>query len=801
MKKGIIKIVLLCILVVGAITIKKDDIFANTVQIGNKTVEVIEEMLQDPEFYKYYGTDEQKRLYVAANVEEYDENAENLYRGARTDNGILGCDVSQYQGDIDWNKAKNAGINFVFIRVAKRGLSNGVIYEDTNYKKNIEGALKAGIKVGCYIFSEAITNEEAIEEADYIMQRVSGYNISLPVVIDYEGFTNGHRIYNANLTRQQMTDIVSTFCERVKSRGYTPAVYGSASYFKTYMDGVTLSSKYNIWAAAYSKRPEEYTSTTYDFWQFSETGDAKAYGMQSKNLDMDYCYSWNGLADSGNGNFKYYNNGIVNRNYTGFTIYNGDWYLMKNGSVDTSYTGLYYYNKEWWYLKNGKLDFSITTLCEYNGKWWYVKNSKVDFSATTVYKYYTTWWYVKNGQVDFKANTLCKYNGSWWYIRDGHVDYSTTTVHKYNGTWWYVHDGYVDFKARTLCKYNGTWWYIDKGRIDWNTVTVVKFGSTWYYVHNGYLNWNDNGLCYYYGRWWYIRNGVIDFNAVTLCKYNGIWWYVHDGFVDFSERTLCKYGSTWWFINHGQVSWEERTLVKYGNTWYFVNNGQLDWDYTGTCQYDGYVYYVRNGVVDFSVARYKNSDWVSGLNISKSAKQLILVQADGTYADVSMHYKDADGNWSQIVSTTGRVGKNGIGKTKEGDRKTPIGVYSFIKAFGNASDPGCAISYTHCDSSYYWVDDSDSRYYNQFVSSKNVKKDWKSAEYISRVGASYNYVLALNYNKENKKGAGSAIFLHCGTKSTAGCVAVPENVMKLIMKSVHKDCYIIIDYKSNIGKY
>ena len=389
MKKGIIKIVLLCILVVGAIIIKKDDIFANTVQIGNKTVEVTEEMLQDPEFYKYYGTDEQKRLYVVANVEEYDENAENLYRGARTDNGILGCDVSQYQGDIDWNKAKNAGINFVFIRVAKRGLSNGVIYEDTNYKKNIEGALKAGIKVGCYIFSEAITNEEAIEEADYIMQRVSGYNISLPVVIDYEGFTNGHRIYNANLTRQQMTDIVSTFCERVKSRGYTPAVYGSASYFKTYMDGVTLSSKYNIWAAAYSKRPEEYTSTTYDFWQFSETGDAKAYGMQSKNLDMDYCYSWNGLADSGNGNFKYYNNGIVNRNYTGFTIYNGDWYLMKNGSVDTSYTGLYYYNKEWWYLKNGKLDFSITTLCEYNGKWWYVKNSKVDFSATTVYKYYT----------------------------------------------------------------------------------------------------------------------------------------------------------------------------------------------------------------------------------------------------------------------------------------------------------------------------------------------------------------------------------------------------------------------------
>lgn len=389
-----------------------------------------------------------------------------------------------------------------------------------------------------------------------------------------------------------------------------------------------------------------------------------------------------------------------------------------------------------------------------------------------------SWNYYQDGEIATDTTTLVKYNGSWWYVKDGRIDFGATTVVKYNGTWWYVHNGEVDFSARTLCKYNGIWWYINNGRIDWNSETVVKYGSTWYYVNHGRVNW-----------------------SATVVKYNGTWWYIQNGRVNFNATTLCKYNGSWWFIKDGQVNWHERTLVRYGNTWYYVNKGRLDWSFNGTCERNGYLYAVRHGIVDFSVTPVRNNDWVSGLNISKKTDQLIMVSVKGTSATVSLHDKDIYGTWSQVITTNGHIGRNGLGKTVEGDKKTPVGVYYFTKAFGNAADPGCAIDFTHCDSSYYWVDDSDSAYYNQFVSTKYVRKDWSSAEHISAVGDRYNYVLALNYNSACTPGLGSAVFLHCGNSNTSGCIAIPESAMIQIMRDVREDCAIVIDSSGNIGNY
>lgn len=411
--------------------------------------------------------------------------------------------------------------------------------------------------------------------------------------------------------------------------------------------------------------------------------------------------------------------------------------------------------------------------------WNYYQNGEIATDTTTLVKYNDSWWYVKDGRIDFGANTLVKYNGKWFYVRGGKVDFSATTVVKYNGSWWYVHNGEVDFSAHTLCKYNGIWWFINNGRIDWNSETVVKYGSSWYYVNRGRVNWSATGLCKYNGTWWYIQNGRVNFNATTLCKYNG----------------------SWWFIKDGQINWHERTLVRYGNTWYYVNKGRLDWSFNGTCERNGYLYAVRHGIVDFSVTPIRNNDWVSGLNISKKTDQLIMVSVNDTSVTVSLHDKDADGTWSQVITTNGHIGRNGLGKTVEGDKKTPVGVYYFTKAFGNAADPGCAIDFTHCDSSYYWVDDSDSAYYNQFVSTKYVRKDWSSAEHISAVGDRYNYVLALNYNSACTPGLGSAVFLHCGNSNTTGCIAIPQSAMIQIMRDVRKDCAIVIDSSGNIENY
>lgn len=117
-------------------------------------------------------------------------------------------------------------------------------------------------------------------------------------------------------------------------------------------------------------------------------------------------------------------------------------------------------------------------------------------------------------------------------------------------------------------------------------------------------------------------------------------------------------------------------------------------------------------------------------------------------------------------------------------------------------NPGTVMKYTQVDDSYYWVDDSNSVYYNQFVSTNAVKKDWKSAEHIVDYKTAYRYVLALDYNVECISGVGSAIFLHCSSaKPTAGCIAVPERNMIEILKNVQEKCVVIIDSEENLSNY
>ena len=201
----------------------------------------------------------------------------------------------------------------------------------------------------------------------------------------------------------------------------------------------------------------------------------------------------------------------------------------------------------------------------------------------------------------------------------------------------------------------------------------------------------------------------------------------------------------------------------------------------------------------------QDQSWVAQLEIANEISQLIIVEADGTYATVSMHTKDENGIWKEDFSTTGRIGKNGIGKEKEGDGKTPTGVFSFYKAFGINSDPGItALPYLQIDKTHRWVDDSNSVYYNQLVSTEDVEPDWDSSEHLYKSTYSYKYVLALDYNKECEPGLGSAIFLHCpskGFKYTSGCIAIPEEDMIRVMQLLREDCRVIIDIKEQLEQY
>ena len=197
----------------------------------------------------------------------------------------------------------------------------------------------------------------------------------------------------------------------------------------------------------------------------------------------------------------------------------------------------------------------------------------------------------------------------------------------------------------------------------------------------------------------------------------------------------------------------------------------------------------------------KESSWVADLDVAETASQIIVVAADGSSATVSMHNKEKDGSWTELLCTDGKIGRNGIGKTKEGDGKTPTGVYRFLFGFGNMPDPECGLNYTQVDDSYYWVDYSDSACYNQFVTTNEVTIDWDSAEHIAGVKRSYNYVLALDYNAERVPGKGSAIFMHCTPTSGAGCIAVPEEMMVEIMRNVEAGCVVVIDSVEGVMGY
>ena len=211
------------------------------------------------------------------------------------------------------------------------------------------------------------------------------------------------------------------------------------------------------------------------------------------------------------------------------------------------------------------------------------------------------------------------------------------------------------------------------------------------------------------------------------------------------------------------------------------------------------------------VAKYTNQIMV--VAVSEDGAKLCLYERVDDWSEGQRNVLKSDDNtmreengadWELVLETEAIIGKNGLGKTKEGDGKTPIGVFLFVEAFGILENPGTNMDYTKVDISHYWVDDSGSNYYNKFVSVNEIQPDWASAEHIVEYGESYRYVLATSYNVERIPGKGSAVFLHCTSEeseATAGCIAVPEVYMREIMRRIDKECVLIIDREENVLNY
>ena len=199
-----------------------------------------------------------------------------------TGSGTLGIDVSKYQPSINWSAVKASGVNYVIIRCGYRGASTGALIQDPYFTSHIKGAKAAGLKVGVYFFTTALTEAEAVEEASMCAELCSGYGINYPIFMDCE---NSPRPGYNSMSASERTTIIKAFCNTIKSAGYTPGVYANKTWLSSYINTSALSGC-KIWLAQYNPAGPTY-SGRYDLWQYTSKGHVDGI---SGNVDMNQSY-------------------------------------------------------------------------------------------------------------------------------------------------------------------------------------------------------------------------------------------------------------------------------------------------------------------------------------------------------------------------------------------------------------------------------------------------------------------------------------------------------------------------------
>ena len=181
--------------------------------------------------------------------------------------GVPGIDVSSYQKTINWELVKDSGVEFAMIRVGYRGYGSGKLDLDDCFLSHMQGALDAGLDVGVYFFSQALTPEEAVEEAEYVLTWIEGYEITYPVVFDWEEVDVPARTDDMNMV--MLTSCAEAFCRTIEDAGYDSAVYFNQAYGYQQFNLVSLRD-YQFWLAEYAETP----SFVYDFemWQYTNEG-------------------------------------------------------------------------------------------------------------------------------------------------------------------------------------------------------------------------------------------------------------------------------------------------------------------------------------------------------------------------------------------------------------------------------------------------------------------------------------------------------------------------------------------------
>ncbi len=198
---------------------------------------------------------------------------------------VLGVDVSSHQGTIDWQKVSQDGMEFAMVRLGYRGWGNGKMEADTMAKTNLQGAKNAGLQVGAYFYSQAVTVEEALEEAEFVLDMLDGMALSMPVVFDWEIFSQDGRTSNVDAATAQACAVA--FCQAIRQAGYEPMVYFNLDIGKHKFDLLSLQQQgIGFWLALYEDMTYPYRV---DMWQYTQGGKVK--GIEG-NVDINLYFTY-----------------------------------------------------------------------------------------------------------------------------------------------------------------------------------------------------------------------------------------------------------------------------------------------------------------------------------------------------------------------------------------------------------------------------------------------------------------------------------------------------------------------------
>ncbi len=214
-----------------------------------------------------------------SNTDVVKTSFQDVYAKYKNDNNEIGIDVSKWQGDIDFEKVKNAGASFVMIRIGVEGSETRELSLDSFYEENLKKAKEAGLKVGVYLYSIATTKKEALEHANWVLDILDGEKLDLPIVFDWENWTNWN---SYKISFYEINDIANTFMSTVKSKGYEGMLYSSKFYLETIW---TNKLNFPIWLAHYTSKTNY--EGDYQIWQMCNNGQIDGI---NGDVDIDIMY-------------------------------------------------------------------------------------------------------------------------------------------------------------------------------------------------------------------------------------------------------------------------------------------------------------------------------------------------------------------------------------------------------------------------------------------------------------------------------------------------------------------------------